>query len=307
MVSKFKFIYSPRYNVDLGTHVFPTIKYNLIKNLLIRQLRLRAEDFILPSPAPEETVLLVHTRQYFQKVKENRLSMEELLRLEIPMNKQILRASLICVEGSYLASRYAIEDGLGMHIGGGFHHAFPDHGEGFCVFNDMAIAIRKLQKEKLIRKALVIDCDLHQGNGTAFIFRGDSSVFTFSVHQENNYPFHKPPSSMDIGLEDGTGDERYLKFLRHHIPVILKNFKPDFIMYQAGADPYEKDQLGGLKLTQEGLKERDRIVFSLAQENRIPVAVTLGGGYAFDIQDTVEIHCHTIMEGIRVIVKPRRT
>ncbi len=301
MVSGFKFVYSPRYNVKLGNHVFPTVKYDRIKDLLSRQLSLKDDSFISPPPAAEETVCLVHTQKYFRKLKANRLSAEELLRLEIPMDGRIFAASLICVEGSCLAGRYALEKGLGIHIGGGFHHSFPDHGEGFCVFNDMAVAIRKLQKEKLIKKALAVDCDLHQGNGTAFIFKGDNSVFTFSIHQENNYPFPKPPSSLDIGLEDGVSDEIYLRFLTGHLPGIIKNFKPDFIMYQAGADPYEKDQLGGLRLTKEGLRRRDAFVFSQAKENNIPIAVTLGGGYAFDVNDTVEVHCNTITEGIKII------
>jgi acetoin utilization deacetylase AcuC-like enzyme len=296
-----EFIYSPRYNVDLRGHVFPTIKYNLVKNHLVQHLGIEEENFIQPQPARSETVCLVHTRQYFRKLETNSLSLEELLQLEIPMDKAVFEASLICVEGSCLAAHLALDRGLGVHIGGGFHHAFPDHGEGFCVFNDMAVAIRKLQKEKLIRRALVIDCDLHQGNGTAFIFRGDSSVFTFSIHQENNYPIPKPSSSLDIGLADGVGDEIYLNFLRQEIPPILKKFKPDFIMYQAGADPYEKDQLGGLRLTKAGLRQRDRIVFGLARDNHIPIAVTLGGGYAFDIRDTVEIHCNTILEGINIL------
>ncbi|MCM8766192.1 MAG: histone deacetylase [Candidatus Omnitrophica bacterium] len=301
MLSQFKFFYSPHYEVDLGPHIFPTLKYRLIKIFLTEELSLKEENFISPGRAEKETVCLVHTGEYFDKLKNSRLSLEELIRLEIPMDEKIFVASLICVEGTYLASRFAWENGLGIHIGGGFHHAFPDHGEGFCVFNDIAIAIKRLQKEKLIKKAMVIDCDLHQGNGTAFIFQKDKNVFTFSIHQENNYPFHKPPSSLDIGLEDGASDVEYLEELQKNIPRIINDFKPDFILYQAGADPYEKDQLGGLKLTKEGLKERDRFIFTQAKENRIPIAVTLGGGYAFDIKDTVEIHCNTILEALKIM------
>lgn len=301
MLSNFKFFYSPKYEVDLGSHVFPTQKYRLIKTFLSEKLGLKEDNFVLPHPASKETICLVHTLEYFNKLKFNNLSLGELLLLEIPMNEEIFVASLICVEGTYLACRYALENDLGIHIGGGFHHAFPDHGEGFCVFNDIAIAIRRLQKEKLIEKAMIIDCDLHQGNGTAYIFQREKSVFTFSIHQENNYPAYKPRSDLDIGLENGIGDREYLRSLANHLPQIIADFSPNFIIYQAGADPYENDQLGGLKLTKEGLKERDRFVFSLAKENSIPIAVTLGGGYAFDIRDTVEIHTNTILEALRVI------
>lgn len=297
----FKFFYSPKYEVDLGPHVFPTQKYRLIKELLSQRFGLKEDDFVLPNPASKEIVCLVHTQEYFEKLKNNLLSLEELLRLEIPMNEEIFTASLICVEGTCLASLYALENGLGIHIGGGFHHAFPDHGEGFCVFNDIAIAVKRLIKERLIKKAMVIDCDLHQGNGTAFIFQKEKNVFTFSIHQENNYPFYKPPSSLDIGLEDGAGDKEYLKVLRENIPLIIKEFKPEFILYQAGADPYENDQLGGLRLTKEGLKERDRFIFIQAKENNIPIALTLGGGYALDLHDTVEIHFNTIGEALKVM------
>ncbi|MGE4357288.1 MAG: histone deacetylase [Candidatus Omnitrophota bacterium] len=299
MFSNFHFFYSPEYEVNLGEHVFPTVKYRLVKTSLIQKLNLKEEAFINPPPASRETVCLVHTSEYFDKLKFNRLSLEELLRLEIPMDEQIFTASLICVEGSYLAGKYALNNKLGVHIGGGFHHAFPDHGEGFCVFNDLAITIRRLEKEKLIRKAMVIDCDLHQGNGTAFIFQKDKNVFTFSIHQENNYPFYKPAGSLDIGLDDGTEDEEYLAILAKNIPSILKSFKPDIILYQAGADPYKDDQLGGLKLTKEGLRKRDAFIFHQAKENRIPIMVTLGGGYAFELEDTVEIHCNTIIEALK--------
>ncbi|MCM8783551.1 MAG: histone deacetylase [Candidatus Omnitrophica bacterium] len=260
---------------------------------------LKDEAFISPTTATKETVCLVHTSDYFEKLKFGRLSLEELLRLEIPMNEEIFTASLICVEGSYLAGKYALGNKLGIHIGGGFHHAFPDHGEGFCVFNDIAIAIRKLQKEGLIKKAMVIDCDLHQGNGTAYIFQRDSTVFTFSIHQENNYPFYKPAGSLDIGLDDGTDDGGYLAPLKEAIPPILRNFKPEIIFYQAGADPYKNDQLGGLRLTKDGLRERDAFIFNQAKENNISIAVTLGGGYAVNIQDTVGIHCNTIIEALK--------
>jgi acetoin utilization deacetylase AcuC-like enzyme len=216
------------------------------------------------------------------------------LRLELPYSRELVYASLLCVDGSILASRFALEDRIGIHLGGGFHHAFPDHGEGFCVFNDIAIAIKHVKKNGLIKKAMVIDCDLHQGNGTAFIFSGDKDVFTFSIHQEDNYPFPKPAGSLDIGLEDGAGDGRYLEELDKNIPGIIENFEPELIIYVAGADPYKEDQIGGLGLTIEGLKKRDEFVFAAANKAKVPICVVLAGGYAVKKEDTAKIHYNTV-------------
>ena len=287
-----KIVYSPKYEVDIGLHVFPTEKFRLIHDQLLKEGILKEGDFVEPESASEEDVLLVHTKEYVKKLKEGTLSALEIFTLELPYSKELVESSWLSAGGTSLACKNALKDGIGFHLGGGFHHAFPDHGEGFCVLNDIAIGIKKLLKDKDIKRAAVIDCDLHQGNGTAVIFQKDKNVFTFSIHQEHNYP-PKEKSSLDIGLEDGADDEEYLAHLREHVPRIIKDFKPDFILYDAGADPYEGDQLGGLALTLEGLKKRDELVISEALKAKIPVAVVLGGGYAMDVNDTVKIHAQT--------------
>ncbi len=287
-------IYSDKYEVDIGSHVFPTKKYRLIKERLIKEKNLHQSNFIQPPLASDEELLLVHTREYIEKIKEGSLSISEMFTLELPYSPQLKEASLITVGGTILACRNALEFGVGIHLGGGFHHAFADHGEGFCVFNDIACGIRKLQKEHKVKKALIIDCDLHQGNGTADIFSNDEDVFTFSIHQQNIYPTVKPPSNLDIGLEEGTQDKQYLKALKDNIPKIIRFFNPEFILYVAGADPYEKDQLGSLLITKEGLKKRDEFIISLIRENNIPLSIVLAGGYAIDLNDTVDIHFTTI-------------
>ena len=288
------FVYSVRYYADIGPHVFPLEKYRLLYERLIREGVAGPEDFLEPEPASDEEVALVHTREYIRKLKTGTLSPEEEMRLELPYSRELVEASWLGAGGSILSARAALKEGWGMNLAGGFHHAFPDHGEGFCVLNDIAIAIRVLfKKEKKIKKAAVIDLDLHQGNGTAAIFKNDKNVFTFSIHQENNYPFFKPPGSYDIGLADGTGDEEYLVKLKQGLKIAIDKFGPEFIIYQAGADAYRYDQLGGLSLSLEGLKERDREVLRKAREKGIALSVVLGGGYARERSDTVEIHFNT--------------
>lgn len=287
-------VYSPKYEVDIGTHVFPTVKFRLVHDRLLEENLFKKGDFIEPQPATDKDIELVHTADYVRKLKEGTLSMWEIMTLELPYSKELVEASWLCAGGSIMTAGFALEDGASVHLGGGFHHAFPDHGEGFCVLNDHSIAIRKLEKDGKIKKALVVDCDLHQGNGTAYIFKDDPSVFTFSIHQQNNYPAVKPPSDLDIGLNDGVSDEVYLGHLEKHVPQIIKDFQPDLTLYVAGADPYEHDQLGGLSVTLEGLKKRDEIVIGESRKAGIPVAVVLAGGYAFNLEDTVTIHTNTI-------------
>ena len=297
-----KIVYSKKYHLDIGPHVFPTVKYDLIKKRLKASGELRNKVlFIEAGPVSVEDALLVHTKGYLDKLINGTLTEEEILRLELPYSKKIIEASFICCGGTMACSEIALEDKLGIHLGGGFHHAFPDHGEGFCILNDVAISIRRLKKDKKIDRTLIIDCDLHQGNGDAFIFSKDPDVFTFSIHQENNYPFFKPKSDMDIGLEDGTGGQEYLTCLQKNIPSIIDRFRPDFIIYLAGADPYKDDQIGGLGLTIEGLKKRDEFVYSQAKDNNIPVAIVLAGGYAGRVEDTVEIHFNSITSAIDII------
>ncbi|TET93262.1 histone deacetylase, partial [Candidatus Aerophobetes bacterium] len=211
---------------------------------------------------------------------------------EIPLTREITEAYKLFAGGTILAGQKALEKGMAIHLGGGFHHAFPSRGEGFCYINDVAVSIRRLKRDKLIEKALIVDCDLHQGNGTAFIFQEDRSVFTFSIHQENLYPV-KEKSDLDIGLPDFTGDEEYLAKLSSTLLQIWQNFEPDVVYYLAGADPYEDDQLGQLKLTKAGLKKRDNWVISKCLEKKVPLVILLAGGYAFRVEDTVDIHCHT--------------
>jgi len=297
-----KLIYSEKYKVDIGAHVFPTEKYGLIKQRLVKEGLFEENDFVSPPIPDEKDILSVHTEKYLNKLKRGKLSMMEILTLELPYSPELIEASLLCVGGTIQACKNAIESGLGIHIGGGFHHAFPDHGEGFCVLNDIACGIRHLQGAKKIEKALVVDCDLHHGNGTAYIFRNDKDVFTFSIHQENNYPAIKPPSDLDIGLADGTGDEEYLEKLRENIPGIIKSFQPELILFVAGADPYEKDQIGGLSLTMEGLKKRDELVIGWARDSNITLCIVLAGGYAYEVSDTVAIHCNTIKTAINLFI-----
>ena len=289
-----KLVYSDQYDLNLGNHVFPSVKYKLTKEKLLRDGVARAEEFVEPAPASDDDVALVHHRDYIRKLQTGKLSYLEILRLEIPYSPELIRAVWLCAGGSTLAGRSALGDSVAVNLGGGFHHAFPDHGEGFCVLHDVAIAIRRLQKEKSIERALTVDCDVHHGNGTAAIFAGDHSVFTFSIHQENNYPYPKPPSSLDINLEDGVEDEEYLRKLGESLDKILSAFHPELMFYLAGADPYREDQLGGLRLSLEGLEKRDRMVFEKARAEKIPVAVTMAGGYARHVEDTVLIHTNTI-------------
>ncbi|MBI4480325.1 MAG: histone deacetylase [Acidobacteria bacterium] len=289
-----KLIYSDGYDLNLGDHVFPSTKYRLVRRELLNQRLASEQDFLEPSPATDEDVLLVHTAEYVQKLKTGTLSESEIYRMEIPYSPEMVRAVWLCAGGSILAGRRALSDAIAINLGGGFHHAFPGHGEGFCVIHDVAIAIRKLQRDGAIRRAMTVDLDVHHGNGTAYIFARDNTVCTFSMHQENNYPLEKPPSDIDIHLPDGSGDESYLHLLRQNLHHALAGFRPDLIFYLAGADPYCEDQLGGLSLTKAGLRERDRVVMSFARERNIPVAVTLAGGYARRLEDTIDIHVGTV-------------
>ncbi len=286
-----KFIYSDKYYVDLGPHVFPTIKYRLIKERLLSEGLAKEEDFLEPMEPDLDDIRLVHTEEYIQDMLNLRWT-PRTLRSELPLTWEIIYAYFLAAAGTILAARYALKEKIALHIGGGFHHAFPNHGEGFCYVNDIAVGIKKMQKEGRIKKAAVIDCDLHQGNGTARIFEEEPDVFTFSIHQENLYPL-KERSDWDIGLLDYTGDEVYLNHLRDAIPKIYDTHKPELVIYVAGADPYKEDQLGLLQLTKEGLKRRDEIVILNAWERNIPSCVVLAGGYAHNVADTVEIHINT--------------
>jgi acetoin utilization deacetylase AcuC-like enzyme len=289
----FRLVYHDRYDLHFGQHVFPSQKYKLIRDRLVKEGFATPEDFVEPAPAPDSDLLLAHDPGWIQRLKNGTLNYQEILRLEVPYSRQMMEAFILAAGGTTLASRLALRDGIGFNIGGGFHHAFPDHGEGFCAINDMAIAIRRLQREGRIERAMVVDCDVHQANGTAAIFAGDSKVFTLSIHQFNNYPAEKPPSDIDIDLPDQVNDDDYLEALRRRYLPAIKEFHPQLVSYVAGADPYFQDQLGGLALTFHGLKARDRLVMETALRHGAAVAVTLAGGYAYSLQDTVTIHCNT--------------
>src|ERR1700730_6827975 len=291
----FELVYDDRYNLDLGPHVFPSQKYRMVHDQLLAEGVAETGDFVKPEPATDEDVLRVHSQQYLHKLKTGTLSHTEIMRLEIPYSKELMNACWLAAGGSILAGRSALADGWAASIGGGFHHAYPDHGEGFCVLHDVAIAIRRLQFDRAIQKAMVVDTDVHQGNGTAVIFRDDPDVFTLSIHQENNYPYPKPPSTIDIDLLDAIGDEDYLAILEKNLHRAFNEFSPQILFYVAGADPYCEDQLGGLALTMEGRARRDALVFDYARRNGVPVAVTLAGGYARRLADTVGIHIGTIL------------
>jgi acetoin utilization deacetylase AcuC-like enzyme len=287
-------VHSDAYFADIGAHVFPMRKFRLIREEIVRRGLLADSDILVPERGTLEQVLRVHDRAYVDKLTQGRLSVLEEALLELPYSKQLVEASFLCAGGSILAAREALTRGVGINLGGGFHHAFPDHGEGFCVFHDVAIAIRALQHEGLIKRAAVIDLDVHQGNGTAAIFREDPTVFTFSMHEEQNYPAVKPPSDLDIGLDTGAGGAGYLAALERHVPAILDRHRPDLVAYIAGADPFEQDQLGGMKLTREDLRGRDRVVFEACAKRDVPAAAFLAGGYALRIEDTVGIHADMV-------------
>jgi len=299
----FRLVYSEQYDLHLGDHVFPSKKYRWLHDRLTRTRFAAAEDFVEPQPATDDDVRLVHDAEWVAKLRTGTLSYQDILRLEIPYSRPMVEAFWLAAGGTILTARLAMEAGLGFNLGGGFHHGFPAHGEGFCALNDVAIAIRRLQRDGTIRRAMVVDCDVHHGNGTAAIFAGDRSVFTLSIHQFNNYPTEKPPSSLDIHLADGIGDAEYLQRLGNGYRAALAMFQPELVIYLAGADPFYEDQLGGLSLTFEGLMERDRLVIWTALTHRIPVAIVLAGGYAQSVEDTISIHANTAAVAKEVMVK----
>jgi acetoin utilization deacetylase AcuC-like enzyme len=322
----FKLVYSDDYFLPIGEHVFPAEKYRMIRRRLLEERVADASDFVTPEPASDDDILLVHTPEYVHKLKTGTLSRLEEMQLEVPYSPGLVKAFWLAAGGSIQASQLALQDGIAVNIGGGFHHAFPDHGEGFCMIHDVAVGIKRLHREGKLHRAMTLDCDVHDGNGTAAIFppksrtgqplpsagglhpdlrgahaqlrdssAGDLEVFTISLHQENNYPPEKPPSSIDVNLPDRTDDAHYLGWLDQALSSALRQFEPELLCYIAGADPYREDQLGGLALTIEGLKQRDKLVLEVARSRNIPVVITYAGGYALHVEDTVTIHCNTII------------
>ena len=291
-------VYSSRYQIDIGPHVFPTRKYALIHARLIEAGVIQPADIVEPEPAGWNDLALVHTSEYLDKMRHGTLTAEDTAQLELPWSREMVEGFRLMVGGTIKAA--LIGCGLEVrsvpvcHLGGGLHHAFPNHGEGFCPFNDVAVAARVLQARGIERIAIV-DLDVHHGNGTAFTFESDPRVFTFSMHQQRNYPMWKPRGSLDIGLPDGTHDDTFLRQLEHALPQVLAH-APQCVFYLAGADPFEDDQLGGLRLTKDGLRRRDRMVIDAVRGAGVPLVITTAGGYARRVEDTVAIHAATIEE-----------
>ena len=293
-MDSYRIFYSPYYYADIGeNHVFPIKKFELVRDKLLAEGTLQTSEIIEPQPASIEDVLLVHTEDYISRLRNGTLTTKEVRRLGLPWSEALVRRSFLATSGTINAAKHALETGVSSNLAGGTHHSFPDRGEGFCVLNDVAVAIRVLQREKLAERFLIVDCDVHQGNGTAFIFENDESVFTFSMHGAKNYPLFKENSTLDIELPDKTGDAEFLETLNEALPRIFLH-DPDIVFYLGGADPFEKDKLGRLGLTIEGLRRRDETVLNFARERDVPIVTTMSGGYAADIGDTVEIHSNTI-------------
>ncbi len=299
----FKLVYHPRYDLNLGAHVFPSQKFRLLQELLLREKIATSEDIVQPDRAADEDLLRVHTQEWVTKLKTGTLTASDVMKLEVPYSPELAEAVWLAAGGTILAGQLALRDGFASNLTGGFHHAHANHGEGFCAIHDVAIAIRRLQADGLIKKAVVVDTDVHHGNGTAHIFRNDDSVFTLSIHQEHNYPAYKPPSSLDLALDDAVEDEEYLATLLPAVEQSLDEFHPDILFYVGGADPFCEDQLGGLRLTKSGLKARDKGVFRAARSRNIAVATTLAGGYARHVEDTVRIHANTVLAAQEVAGK----
>jgi acetoin utilization deacetylase AcuC-like enzyme len=275
-------------------HRFPMRKYSLLRERVLEEGIIAPENLIVPEPATDEQILRVHHHNYLEKVKTGTLSPKEIRRIGFPWSPEMVERSRRSSGGTMGACRAALEDGIAVNLAGGTHHAGPDHGEGFCIFNDSAIAARAMQAEGRARRILIIDCDVHQGNGTAACFAGDPTVFTFSIHAERNFPFRKFPSDLDIGLEDGAGDDVYLDMLEVGLSRAIALSHANLAIYLAGADPYIGDRLGLLSLTMNGLAARDQLVFDLCHEHSIPIAVVMAGGYAPNVDNIVAIHLQTI-------------
>jgi acetoin utilization deacetylase AcuC-like enzyme len=319
----FSLVYREDFYLPMGAHVFPGLKYKRVHERLLETHVASSQDFVYCEPIQVEDLARVHDSGFLDRLLNGTLAQHEIRRMELPYSKALVQATMNGCGGTLAAARLALKNGIAINIGGGFHHAFPAHGEGFCMLHDVAVTLRRLQHDKAIRSALVIDLDVHHGNGTAGIFpphldsathseqiaAGEltgpcvpsrENVFTVSMHQRNNYPAIKPPSSLDCHLDDGTDDDDYLAALDLTLAKALDSFRPDLIVYLAGADPYRDDQLGGLDLSLDGLKERDTRVFRAAQANGVPVFSVYAGGYARKLDDTITIHCNTVAAAAEV-------
>ena len=286
--------YTPRYYAEIGAgHIFPIRKFELVRERLLSEGTLEPPEIVEPSPAPLEDVLLVHTEDYVSRLCNGQLTTKELRRLGLPWSESLVQRSFYAVGGTIAATEAALAEGYSSNLAGGTHHSFADRGEGFCVLNDVAIAVRAMRARDRIRRAAIVDCDVHQGNGTATIFNGDTETFTFSMHGANNYPLFKAHSTLDVELPDGTQDGEYLETLERHLPSVFAH-DPDIVFYLAGADPFARDKLGRLALSIDGLRERDAYVLRECYAREVPIVTVMSGGYGKDINDTIEIHCNTI-------------
>jgi len=299
--------YTPRYYAEIGEgHIFPIRKFELVRDRLLSEGTLDPAEIVEPSPAPLEDVLLVHTEDYVSRLCNGQLTTKEIRRLGLPWSESLVRRSFYAVGGTLAATQSALANGYSSNLAGGTHHSFSDHGEGFCVFNDVAVAIRAMRARKRIQRAAIVDCDVHQGNGTATIFAGDTETFTFSMHGANNYPLFKTNSTLDIELPDGIQDDAYLESLARHLPSVFAH-EPEVVFYLAGADPFAGDKLGRLALSIDGLRERDAYVLRECYERELPVVTVMSGGYGKDINDTIEIHCNTIRAVKKIFEAPVAT
>jgi acetoin utilization deacetylase AcuC-like enzyme len=291
---KLHIAYHPIYAHPLPEgHRFPMLKYELIPGQLLYEGTIESHHLFAPQPCPDETILLTHTAAYLQKLKTQTLSAAEQRRIGFPQSPQLTEREVIITQGTIDCCFHAFENGMALNVAGGTHHAFADRGEGFCLLNDFAVAAKYLLRRGLSKKILIIDLDVHQGNGTAKLFQNTMSVFTFSMHGRQTYPFHKEKSDVDVELEDGTDDATYMGVLKSWLPKLLQEVEPDFAFYLSGVDVLQTDRFGKLNLTIEGCKQRDVFVFSLLKQHHIPCTVAMGGGYSPDVKVIVEAHCNT--------------
>jgi len=274
-------------------HRFPMIKYELIPEQLVRESTCSENNFFNPEKVDDDIVLFTHQKEYFERFKSLHLSKKEIREIGFPLSKELVDRELQIADGTIKGVHYSIEHGISMNIAGGTHHAFYDRGEAFCMLNDQAIAANYLINKGLSKRILIIDLDVHQGNGTASLFRSNNNVFTLSFHGKKNYPFRKEMSDLDIEFDDNTNDEKYLKILKETIPKIIDEFNPDFIFYLSGVDVLENDKLGRLSLTINGCKERDRYILDMCKKNSIPVQISMGGGYSVVLKNIIEAHSNT--------------
>jgi acetoin utilization deacetylase AcuC-like enzyme len=299
IVRRMKCVYHSGYEIPLpGAHPFPISKYPLLKNQLLAEGVLTVRDILEPEPIDLRTLELVHSREYLDKLQITGLSAQEQRRLGLPWSQALWQRSRLSCAGTLLAARTALREGLAGNLAGGTHHAFPDHGEGFCVLNDVAVTIVKLRSEEHIRRAVIVDLDVHQGNGTAAIFEHTEEVFTFSMHGERNYPLAKMCSNVDAPLEDGTGDAEYLDLLQRQLPRVLDRSRADIAFYLAGVDVAAGDRYGKLALTEEGIRCRERLVIETVRGRGIPLAIVLAGGYAASPARTALLHAHVFREAV---------